>query len=834
MLAALMLWLPAEAQLHRGGRTIVRGGMFVKPDSLRHKSDSLANNALTRELDSLLTLDFTADSLAVTALRTDDLRTTDSLMRLRLAGIKTDPDSMRHKKGCLMSDSMSLSKVCWISTVLPGYGQIYNKQYWKLPILYGTVGAGLALYINENRTYKPLKREYDAYTDKNLTRTPELDALQAKMIRSNTRRQVYLGLTVASYIYFIGDAAVNYSTNDVSNVKKATTLACIFPGAGQIYNKSYWKVPFVVGGFAAMIYCIDWNNRGYQRFKKAYRLLNEYEQNPDKFPDGPTDEFHGRYSADYIRNLRNNFRRNRDLCIIISAGLYVLQIVDAHVDAHLKDYDISDDLTMNLEPKVAYTYVPSLGGTRPVFGFAMSINFFPMCSLLTFLLLLAVAVPASALDRRPRKKDKKKNKTEAVVTPPAAPVAEQQAAPEPEEPELPDPAEVQYDDMTLGLTAEQADSLVAVWRERQCGDSYQEFFDNYILVDSTAESTTTDSVYIQRLRALVSPIQLPYNSIVRGYINRYTDSRYGTISRILGMSQYYFPLIEDELRKEELPVELRALPIIESALSTTAVSPMGAVGLWQFMPSTGKSYGLEVNSLVDERRDPVRSTQAACRYLKDLYAIYNDWSLAIAAYNCGPGNVNKAIARSGGNGRTFWDIFDFLPRETRGDVPAFIGASYAYAYHRQHGIELTESPIPLATDTIRIDRLMHLGQIASTIDIPIETLRQLTPQYKLDIIPATTKPYTLVLPQRNITQYIANEPAIFAKDSAYLKEYINPANIDKKRQERSGTVYVVKKGDTLGAIARRYRVTTAQLMRWNGIKNAHKLRLGQRIRIEGR
>ena len=391
-------------------------------------------------------------------------------------------------------------------------------------------------------------------------------------------------------------------------------------------------------------------------------------------------------------------------------------------------------------------------------------------------------------------------------------------------------------ELNRNLTPAQIDSLVALWREKQALQSYDTFFNDYIDIDSLAFSgdTTPDSVYIQRLRALVSPIQLPYNSIVRGYINRYTDSRYGTISRILGMSQYYFPLIEDELLKEELPVELRALPIIESALSTTAVSPMGAVGLWQFMPSTGKSYGLEVNSLVDERRDPVRSTQAACRYLKDLYAIYNDWSLAIAAYNCGPGNVNKAIARSGGNGRTFWDIYDYLPRETRGYVPAFIGASYAYAYHRQHGIELTESPIPLATDTIRIDRLMHLGQIASTIDIPIETLRQLNPQYKLDIIPATTKPYTLVLPQRNITQYIANEPAIFAKDSAYLKEYINPANIDKKRQERSGTVYVVKKGDTLGAIARRYRVTTAQLMRWNGIKNAHKLRLGQRIRIEGR
>ena len=375
MLAALMLWLPAEAQLHRGGRTIVRGGMFVKPDSLRHKSDSLANNALTRELDSLLTLDFTADSLAVTALRTDDIRTTDSLMRLRLAGIKTEPDSMRHKKGWLMSDSMSLSKVCWISTVLPGYGQIYNKQYWKLPILYGTVGAGLALYINENRTYKPLKREYDAYTDKNLTRTPELDALQAKMIRSNTRRQVYLGLTVASYIYFIGDAAVNYSTNDVSNVKKATTLACIFPGAGQIYNKSYWKVPFVVGGFAAMIYCIDWNNRGFQRFKTAYNLRSDFEQNPGKYPDGVShDEFGGRYSASYLKNLRDAYRRNRDLSILLTIAVYAFQAIDAHVDAHLKDFDVSDDLTVSLEPMFDTTYT-QISGTQPAFGFNLNIRF---------------------------------------------------------------------------------------------------------------------------------------------------------------------------------------------------------------------------------------------------------------------------------------------------------------------------------------------------------------------------------------------------------------------------------------------------------------------------
>ena len=387
-------------------------------------------------------------------------------------------------------------------------------------------------------------------------------------------------------------------------------------------------------------------------------------------------------------------------------------------------------------------------------------------------------------------------------------------------------------DLTLELTAEQVDSLVAVWRERQRHDAYTEFFEHYILADTTIVDTTPDSLYQQRLRDLASPIQLPYNSIVKGYINRYTDPRYGTISRILGMSKYYFPLIEDELLKENLPVELRALPIIESALSTTAVSRAGAVGLWQFMPSTGKSYGLEVNSLVDERRDPVRATQAACRYLKDLYGIYNDWTLAIAAYNCGPGNVNKAIARSGG--KTFWEIYDYLPRETRGYVPAFIGATYAYTYHRQHGLELTESPIPLSVDTVRINRLLHFGQIASTIDLDVETLRMLNPQYKLDIVPATTKTYTLVLPQRHIAQYIAHEQEIYAKDSAYLKEYINPANLDKKRAERSGTTYRVKKGDTLGAIARRYHVTTAQLMRWNGIRNPKALRIGQTLRIEGR
>lgn len=462
-----------------------------------------------------------------------------------------------------------------------------------------------------------------------------------------------------------------------------------------------------------------------------------------------------------------------------------------------------------------------------------------MRKLISLALLASLcAAPASAIEIWPFNKKKKTAAPQSQPAPAPQPV-QKVTVPKPIEVPEPEPIAPEINDMTLGFSPEQADSLVAEWRERQRNDSFHDFFDNYILLDNAGADATPDSIYMQRLHAMASPIPLTYNTTVKNYIHRYTDSRYGTISRVLGMSQYYFPIIEDELLKQGLPIELRALPIIESALTPTAVSSAGATGLWQFMPSTGKGYGLEVNSLVDERRDPIRSTQAACRYLKDLFAIYNDWTLAIAAYNCGPGNVNKAIARAGGNSKSFWDIYDYLPRETRGYIPAFIGASYAYTYHRQHGIELTDAPIPLSIDTVHINKLTHFNQIASTIDISIETLRQLNPQYKLDIIPATAKSYTLILPQRYVMQYIAREADIQAKDSLYLKEYLNPSNLEKKRTELSGsgsgsTYYTIKKNDTLGAIARRYRVTTAQIMRWNGIKSAHKLRIGQRIRIERR
>ncbi len=273
-------------------------------------------------------------------------------------------------------DSVSLSRMCWTSALLPGYGQIYNKQYWKLPILYGTLGASIGFAIHQNSIYKPLKREYDALISENgLMRTEELNLVQRKMIRSNTTRQLLWGAAAVSYIYFLGDAAVNYSTNEVSNVKKATTLSLICPGAGQIYNKSYWRAPIVVGGFASMVYVIDWNNRGYKRFKTAYAKRADFDTNPGNYPLGVSkDEFEGRYSASYLKNLRDSYRRNRDLCLILTAAVYAFQVVDAHVDAHLKDFDVSDDLTVRVEPLFDYQYSNIYGG-NPVFGVNLNMTF---------------------------------------------------------------------------------------------------------------------------------------------------------------------------------------------------------------------------------------------------------------------------------------------------------------------------------------------------------------------------------------------------------------------------------------------------------------------------
>lgn len=386
-------------------------------------------------------------------------------------------------------------------------------------------------------------------------------------------------------------------------------------------------------------------------------------------------------------------------------------------------------------------------------------------------------------------------------------------------------------------TLSEIDSVLAMWRETSTVEYYECYFRDYVMaaerIDTTLSTSNMDSIYVERLNALMSPIPLEYNRDVRTAIERYTSSSF---SRIMSFAYYYFPMLEEELILAGMPVELRALAIVESGLNPLATSRMGAKGLWQFMPSTGKEYGLEINSLVDERCNPRLATKAACRYLKTMYNLYGDWTLAIASYNCGPGNVNKAIIRAGGSPKdydgSFWDVYAGLPRETRSYVPLFMGATYAFAYHEAHGIKYATPAMPLAVDTIMITRPLHLEQVSSTIDVSLELLQMLNPEYRLSIIPATTKAYPLTLPMERITEFVEMQDSIFAKDSLYLGDYIIHANIEKKRNEAPpATYHVVKKGDTLGAIARKYGRTVKQLMNWNGIKNANSLRVGQRLRV---
>ena len=395
---------------------------------------------------------------------------------------------------------------------------------------------------------------------------------------------------------------------------------------------------------------------------------------------------------------------------------------------------------------------------------------------------------------------------------------------------VPKPAP-RIDTLQLAHTPAEIDSLIEAWAILHQEQAEKQFFGIYNAVTDSIPSLPVDTLYKQRLKDMVSPVHLPYNYIVRNYINQYFSGRWSPLRNVLAMSKYYFPIIEEELHAAGLPMELRFLPVIESNLSSRATSRMGAVGLWQFMPATGKNLGLEINSLVDERCDVLKSTRAACSFLKYLYNAYGDWALAIAAYNCGPGNVNKAITRAGAEGKTYWDIYDFLPRETRGYVPKYIAAAYAYTYHEAHNITPAPTPECVATDTIMIHRVMHLGQVASTLNIPIETLRDLNPQYKLDIIPATKKSYSLRLPTRYVSEFIENEKEIHSKDSLYLKEYINPANLEKKRAEGVGYIYTVRQGDNLGLIAKRNRCTVKELMKWNKL-NSTVIRPGQKLRIE--
>lgn len=367
------------------------------------------------------------------------------------------------------------------------------------------------------------------------------------------------------------------------------------------------------------------------------------------------------------------------------------------------------------------------------------------------------------------------------------------------------------------------DELLRSWAKKgqtiQC-NYHQE---NAVLCD--------DATYIKRLYALPSKMELAYNDIVKGFIEMYAGRRRGQVSYMLGLGAYYFPMFEEALDKEGLPLELKYLPVIESALNPIARSRVGATGLWQFMPATGKMYNLEINSLVDERRDPYKSTQAAVQYLKDMYHIYGDWNLVIAAYNCGPGNVNKAIRRSGGK-KDYWEIYPFLPRETRGYVPAFIAATYIMNYHKEHKICPATTELPVLADTLGINRMVHLEQIAEVLNIPLDNIRALNPQYKEDIIPGEHKEYALKLPITSLTSFIANEDTIYAHKRDELLTHKKVRYVAQGGPSAGGSyrTHKVKKGDTLGAIAMRYGTSVSQIKKWNNMRS-DRLSIGQNLQV---
>jgi len=339
-----------------------------------------------------------------------------------------------------------------------------------------------------------------------------------------------------------------------------------------------------------------------------------------------------------------------------------------------------------------------------------------------------------------------------------------------------------------------------------------------------------DSTYINRLYRLPTEMELVYNPIVRSYIDMYTGRRRNSVEYFLGKSQYYFPIFEQALDEAGLPLELKYLPIIESALNPTIVSRAGATGLWQFMIGTGKMYNLEINSLVDERRDPLKATQAAVRYLKDLYGIYGDWNLVIAAYNCGPGNVNKAIRRSGGK-TDYWEIYNYLPRETRGYVPAFIAATYVMNYYSLHSICPLEYDFHYATDTIVVDKYVHLQQIADVLSVDVEDVKSLNPQFKKNIIPGEFKKYTVTLPSTKATDFEVYKDSVY---SYRVNEFLAHRKVvDPDGGSSSGTSrtrHKVKRGETLSSIASKHRVTVNQLKTWNRLKSS-RLRIGQMLSV---
>ncbi len=386
---------------------------------------------------------------------------------------------------------------------------------------------------------------------------------------------------------------------------------------------------------------------------------------------------------------------------------------------------------------------------------------------------------------------------------------------------------------------ENTDSLLRSWNMQR-----------YLLVDTTSQLANINpyfenAVYADRLQRIPSIMDMTYNDIVQKYIDQYTNRLRHSVSYILAASNFYIPIMEEALAFYKIPLELKYLPVIESAYNPRARSRAGAVGLWQFMPRTAVQYGLQINSLVDERCEPIKSSYAAAHYLKDLYTIFGDWTLVIAAYNCGPNNINKAIHRSGGE-RDFWKIYQNLPRETRGYVPAFIAANYIMNYYGEHNIQPYRARIPATTDTLLINNDVKMEQIATVCGIDIDEIKALNPQYQTTLIPGYRTTCTLRLPQDQLLKFIdlqdsvyaygvTDEPQVSSQDMN-VKEITEKTTVKKssksKSRSRSSSAkrITVRSGQTLGEIARRNHTTVAKLRSLNGIRGSN-IRAGQKLRV---
>lgn len=376
------------------------------------------------------------------------------------------------------------------------------------------------------------------------------------------------------------------------------------------------------------------------------------------------------------------------------------------------------------------------------------------------------------------------------------------------------------------------DSLVNSWYVKM---AYSNLADDY--QDDTTLLPLTDSVYIERLSKINSVIRLPYNSIIRNHIQVYTVRQREKFSAVLGLMDYYFPMIENIFDSYGLPAEFKYLAIIESALNPNAVNRhSGATGLWQFMYSTGRAYGLTINSVIDERRDPVKSTHAAARFIRDLYNIYNDWVLVIAAYDCGPGNVNKAIKRSGYK-KDYWDIYYRLPRETRGYIPQYVAAAYAVSYYAEHNLRPLPVNIPVSTDTIMVNKDIHLTQISEVMGIPLDELKALNPQYRTGLVPGSSRAMALILPMNHLSDFIdlhdtirSYKSDVYLNKSTQIADPTHSSYLTADVKSKTKLVYTVKEGDNLGFISGWYHVSVSDIRYWNNIYR-NTIRVGQKLAI---